>query len=161
MSGTDITNSLVNVGDMAATGASIGGPIGAAVGGAVGIVSEFIKGGQAYDEAKRQLALQKQAEISKAADLYYQKMAKGGIVKGPGDGTSDSVKTTLNSGDMVIPKKYAKLAKQIRDKYLGGTGIAQGGGDVPVAVSNGEMVFTAEEAEKLLAIGIDLNNLTE
>lgn len=147
---------------MAATGAAIGGPVGAAVGGAVGIVSEFIKAGERKREAERQLFLQRQKEIEQSSQAYYQKLAKGGVVKGPGTSTSDSVKTTLPEGTMVIPARYAKLAMEIRKKYFPGSQTAQGGSGSPVAVSDGEVVFTREEADELLnKKGIDLRNLIE
>ena len=160
MSASDVMSGMSNVGSMAATGMTFG-PVGAAVGGAIGIVSEFIKGGEAKKEAERQLALQKQREIEMASQTYYQKLAKGGVVKGPGTGTSDSVKTTLDEGSLVIPAKYRKLAMEIRNKYFPGNKTAEGGGDSPVAVSNGEVVFTKDEAAKLTALGIDLNNLID
>jgi hypothetical protein len=92
-----------------------------------------------------------------------QKLAEGGEVTGPGTTTSDSIKTTLDEGDIVVPAKHARLAKEIGEKYLGWkpNEVVNTGGNRNVALSKKEIVFKQAEVQRLAKFGIDVNNLID
>ena len=88
--------------------------------------------------------------------------AEGGKIVGAGTGKSDSIKAKPEEGSFIVPAENAKLAERIRAKYLGEkTGVAtlKKGGGVDVMLSNGEHMFTKDEADMLRAKGIDLDAL--
>lgn len=90
-------------------------------------------------------------------------MSAGGKVVGPGTGKSDSVKGNLAEGSFVATAENKKTAQAIGEKYLGWkaqkVAALAGGGNVPVAVSNGEVVFTPAEVAKLTKMGVNLDKL--
>ncbi|MBP8113806.1 MAG: hypothetical protein KAY50_00545 [Chitinophagaceae bacterium] len=91
-----------------------------------------------------------------------QGLAVGGPVEGAGTGTSDDVEAKLNPGDFVVPASNAKIAEQLRQMYFGKSDEVTHGdkkGTAPVALSNGEHVFTKAEADVLKQNGINLDML--
>lgn len=89
-------------------------------------------------------------------------MANGGKIVGKGTGTSDSIPAKLQDDGFVVPAVNAKIAEELRSKYLGDSkskiaSLQKGG--VPVKVSNGEHYFTKAEKAILEANGVDLNKL--
>lgn len=91
-----------------------------------------------------------------------QGLAVGGPVEGAGTGTSDDVEAKLNPGDFVVPASNAKIAEQLRQMYFGKSDEVTHGdkkGTAPVALSNGEHVFTKVEADVLKQNGINLDML--
>lgn len=97
-------------------------------------------------------------------DPNMQTAAKGGTIKGPGTGTSDSIlskvsKDGIPAGSFITPAKNNGLAKQIRKKVLGDNPdkvakFEKGGemeDDADVAVSNGEHLFTPKEKQKIVS----------
>ncbi|AMO36401.1 hypothetical protein [Thauera humireducens] len=72
---------------------------------------------------------------------------KGGKIKGPGTGTSDSIKTEVLSGSYIMP---ADSTAKIGEKALG-----QLGKPVPVNVSNGEYQLPPEQVHAVGAQVLD------
>lgn len=72
---------------------------------------------------------------------------KGGKIKGPGTGTSDSIKTEIPKGSYIMP---ADSTQQIGPKALGDLGEP-----VPVNVSNGEYQMPPEQVH---AVGVQALN---
>ena len=64
-----------------------------------------------------------------------QKLATGGMVKGPGSGTSDSVPTLLSNGESVINAKSTKMFLPMLDQ------INQAGGGAPLLKSSSMMAM--------------------
>jgi hypothetical protein len=111
---------------------------------------------EAYDKYWSNVQQSGYAKIAGA----QQALKEGGAVKGPGTAKSDSIKGSLKEGSFVVPAENAKKAETIRKKYFGqAEKKAQLKGDVPVMLSNGEHVFTPEEAQYLLSKGVDLDSL--
>ena len=153
---------ISGAGSMAATGFAIGGPIGAAAGGVIGLAKEFIAAGQRTAAIEQQRIENYRNELNTVASNYYQKLSSGGVVRGPGTPTSDSIKTKLNPGDVIIPAKYGKMATDIGNSYLGWKDKkAKVGGSSNVAISNGEVLFTSREVKLLKSYGIDIEDLIE
>lgn len=146
---------------MAATG-GLSLPIAAAGGALIGGGVGWAKGkklGNTQDAA-RNLDSQRTA-MSKS----FTGMKDGGKVVGPGTGRSDDVPADIRQGSFIVPAKNAKLAQKIRKQFLGDGGKVadtdQSGSDVvPVYLSNGEHLFTPEEADMLVNThGINLDAL--
>lgn len=75
---------------------------------------------------------QKQVESIKATEI--PKMARGGVVGGYGNGTSDSVNAKLSRGEVVINAKSAKMFRGALSNMNvagGGVGFARGGATTP------------------------------
>lgn len=90
------------------------------------------------------------------------KKADGGKIVGKGTAKSDSIKAKPEEGSFIVPAENAKKAEAIRAKYLGEkTGVAtlNKGGGVDAMLSNGEHMFTKDEADLLRAKGVDLDAL--
>ncbi|MCB1798051.1 MAG: hypothetical protein KDI67_04130, partial [Gammaproteobacteria bacterium] len=66
-----------------------------------------------------------------------EKAPQGKKIKGPGNGTSDSIKTDIPKGSYIMP---ADSTQQIGQKALG-----ELGQPVPVNVSNGEYQIPPEQ----------------
>lgn len=86
----------------------------------------------------------RQAQIDKASDY-----ANGGMVKGPGTGTSDDIEATVPEGSYVMP---ADSTKQIGGANLDAMGK---GAPVDVNLSNGEQVMPPEQVH---AVGVQTLN---
>jgi hypothetical protein len=89
----------------------VGGPIGSVVGGALG-GSLFGRGGGATDAAIRN-----GAQVHAPGYGYVNALARGGMVRGPGTGTSDDVEAVnedsgqpirLSNGEYVVPARTVK-----------------------------------------------------
>ena len=87
--------------------------------------------------------------------------ANGGMVRGPGTGTSDDVKRTVPAGSYIMP---ADTTRKVGAKALSGMGQARGmpgfnqpdlGKPVPVALSNGEYQMPPEQVH---AVGVETLN---
>lgn len=82
-----------------------------------------------------------------------QGLANGGMVRGPGTGTSDSIKTELPSGAYVMPADSTAAIGPENLQQMAGKprGFSPGGKKNPVALSNGENVLQPEQVH---AIGV-------
>jgi hypothetical protein len=90
----------------------------------------------------------------------------GGYVKGPGTGTSDSVKAVIKPGSFIVPAKNAKVAEHIDHMMDMKKGMAEGGtmkkapkkkvaslneeDGEEVRLSNGEYKFTPEQKNEII-----------
>jgi len=79
--------------------------------------------------------------------------ADGGKIVGKGTGKSDSINANIKEGAEVVPVENAHIAKEIRKVVLKKApsvkaNLKQGGG-IPVKLSNGEVLFSKKEAEKV------------
>lgn len=105
-----------------------------------------------------EMALAGAEQGSKVADYN---MAEGGVIKGPGTGKSDSIKNKkIPAGSFVVPAENAPIAASLRSALLGKPTKAanlKSGGNIDV--SNGEHLFTPEEALVLQQSGVNLNAL--
>lgn len=79
--------------------------------------------------------------------------AKGGMIRGPGTGTSDDIETELPEGSYVMPADSTAAIGAEQLQQMGGQprGFAPGAKQVPVAVSNGEMAMAPEQVH---AVGV-------
>lgn len=82
----------------------------------------------------------RRAQIDAAAGF-----ANGGMVRGPGSGTSDDIKAKVPEGTYIMP---ADSTEQIGEKNLGGLGFSP---KVPVNLSNGEYELPPEQVH---AVGV-------
>ena len=73
-----------------------------------------------------------------------QEHAEGGIIRGPGTGTSDSILMSLRPGGFVLNAASTERVQEI----LRASGYADGG-KVLARVSNGERYFAPEEVQKI------------
>jgi hypothetical protein len=77
-------------------------------------------------------------------------MAEGGVVDGEGGPKDDAIRTTLKESSVVVPAENAAMAEALRADMLPKKGgKMKAGGKVPVALSDGEHVFTPEEKKKI------------
>jgi len=76
-----------------------------------------------------------------AAQKYIPAYAKGGLVQGPGTGTSDSIDAKLSNGEVVINAKSAKAFAPILDA------INQAGGGVAIPYSNKPKIQSVEKMD--------------
>lgn len=84
---------------------------------------------------------------------------KGGYVKGPGTGTSDSVKAKVEPGSFIVPAKNADKAEKIHEMMDGGktkkapkkkvATLNEKDGE-EVRLSNGEYKFTPEQRDEIV-----------
>ncbi|MFA5925040.1 MAG: hypothetical protein WC856_27800 [Methylococcaceae bacterium] len=99
-------------------------------------------------------------QLGKAADY-----AQGGLIEGPGTGTSDSIPATIPEETFIIPENvveyyglpYLEKLRALADPEGQSEDLAEGNEEVDVNVSNGEFQFTPEE---VAVLGADfLNNM--
>lgn len=165
-------NVLSKAGQGAQAGTMIAPGIGTALGAGVGAVVGGIE--SLFSEKKRKKQIQENRlnqNISNAranslnADVDIQSgtgeegLAEGGTVDGPGTAKSDSVKTKLKPGSFVVPAEYAAQARQLHAHYFGIPTKLKDGGKVPVALSDGEFVFSPRQVSYLRQKGINLDAL--
>jgi len=81
---------------------------------------------------------------------------EGGIIKGKGTGTSDSIKAKLKEGDFIVP--YTTPYPEVADALIKALGIKHNAplkdGYIDVSVSDGEIIIPAnriDEANKMLS----------
>ena len=108
----------------------------------------------------------KQAELDMPELSGYGKWfekkgyAKGGEIKGKGTAKSDSIKAKVEEGAFVVPAENAEKAKAIKEELLESPADEKAElehkNGVSVKLSDGEYMFTKEEAEELKNMGIDL-----
>jgi hypothetical protein len=142
-------------------GTVIGGAAGALIGGGIGAITGNKKADKANDEIDAQIAEQEAAkdkynQEQKRRDAFSQRemgFAKGGVIKGKGTGTSDSIDAKVTAGSFIVPAKNADAAKEISKKVLKAPSIKKAdlnhAGGERVKLSNGEIMFTPEEVEKI------------
>ena len=86
--------------------------------------------------------------------------AKGGEIKGKGTAKSDSIKAKVEKGAFIVPAENAEKAKAIKEELLESPADEKAElehkNGVSVKLSDGEYMFTKEEAEELKNMGIDL-----
>jgi hypothetical protein len=165
--GADI---LKTTGSLAATGASIGGPIGAGVGAAAGLglsLVEAITGKSDRVEARNDLSSD---WLSRSVKNYTSEgnfkcggkvkgYKKGGKIKGKGTNTSDSIPMDVEIGSFITPAENSAKAFALGREFLGwkDSEVAErNGGNIDINASNGEVIFTPMEANKLAGMGFDL-----
>lgn len=99
---------------------------------------------------------------------HYSNKASGGLVEGPGTGTSDSIKKEIPTGSYIMPadstaklglnpemiKKY-KESQAAKDANLPRLGVPGYGKKVPVNLSNGEYELPPEQVH---AVGVEALN---
>lgn len=91
----------------------------------------------------------------KRANREALNFADGGVVRGPGTGTSDSIEDEVEEGSYIMP---ADSTEQIGEEALSGMGLGMGE-MVPVNLSNGEYKLPPEQVH---AIGVEaLNELRD
>jgi len=66
----------------------------------------------------------------------------GAMIRGAGTGTSDDISMSAPAGSYIIQSKYAQAAKNSLKSFASG-------GQVPINVSNGELMLTPEEVAKI------------
>lgn len=71
----------------------------------------------------------------------------GGVVRGPGTGTSDDIKTKVPEGSYIMPADSTQK--------IGPEALAQMGSDVPVNLSNGEYLLPPEQVQAIGAQVLD------
>lgn len=95
------------------------------------------------------------------AKKAVQAKAAGGEVQGPGTAKSDSIYANVPAGSFIIPAENAKIAEQLRARYLtkekGKANLSSG--NTPVKLSNGEHMFSPKEWAILESKGVDLDAL--
>ena len=72
----------------------------------------------------------------------FKPKENGGVIRGPGTGTSDSIATEMQPGTYIMP---ADSTRTIGDEALKKMADAK----VPVRVSNGEFEFTPEQVQSV------------
>lgn len=80
--------------------------------------------------------------------------ANGGMVRGPGTGTSDDIEDEIAPGTFIMPADSTKAVGEDRLSKMGGggaMGFAPDGGKVPVNLSNGEFKLPPEQVH---AVGV-------
>lgn len=149
-------------GDILGAASSVVGAInpiaGAAVGAAGAVVDLFAAKKKAKQLAEQQMIEEGKEELANMSDGF----AKGGKIKGKGTATSDSIDAEKTEGEFVVPAENSKEAMALGKKYLGwkdGQTATLHDGETPVKLSNGEALFTKDEAEYLTEMGVDLKAL--
>lgn len=84
----------------------------------------------------------------KAAGLDY---ANGGMVRGPGTGTSDDVPDQVPEGTYIMPADSTQAVGADKLAAMGARGFTPGVGKVPVNLSNGEFKLPPEQVH---AVGV-------
>ena len=139
------------------------------VSGVTSVIDERKKG----EEMIRDLELASEKEQSKIKNEKTKKLSSiiagqmeykdGGKVVGPGTAKSDSIKTSADTGTFIVPAENAKKAMAIGQQAFGWDASQRAtlsGGDVKgVSLSNGEVMFTREEAAALRKSGYDIDSL--
>ncbi len=113
--------------------------------------------GQQFD--KNRPMMNKGGLVSKVKQMC----ADGGVIKGKGTGTSDSINAKVKANSFIVPAKNAHVAEELREKFLGKppkmkANLNDKGGE-QVKLSNGEHKFTPEEKEELMEKGVNVNLL--
>lgn len=148
----------------AASGA-IFGPVGAIVGGGIGLISSGAKAilGKGEREEARDEASQKWgAHWTNKYFANKESYVKGGLVTGKGGPKSDSISMKAKDGSFIVPAENAKTAMDLGQEFLGWTPdtyAKRNNGGSGIKISDGEVLFTPEEADKLSFHGVDLNGL--
>lgn len=86
-----------------------------------------------------------------------EQKAEGGLIRGPGTGTSDSIKAEVPEGTFIMPADSTASLGSEELQQMGargfspGQGRGAGGADVPVRLSNGEFELPPEQVH---AVGV-------
>ncbi len=158
---------LSGAGKGAALGTAIAPGIGTAIGAGVGALASGIGRLFGAEDRKEEIL-----DATKSwSDNYSSKTAgalrsggykKGGEIKGPGTGKSDSVDMKAEDGSFIVPEENAEQARELGISYLGWekeSEAPKSKGDVNIKASNGEVMFNPREAAILRYHGIDLDAL--
>lgn len=150
-----------SLGTMIAPG--IGTAIGAGVGALASGIGRLVGAGDRKEElAKATKSWSDNYSSQTAGALRTGGYKKGGEIKGPGSGKSDSVNMKAEDGSFIVPEENAEYAKELGMTYLGWKNeesAPKKTGDVNIKASNGEVIFNAREAAILRYHGIDLDSL--
>jgi len=90
-------------------------------------------------------------------------MARGGIVGGYGNGTSDSVNARLSKGEVVINAKSAKMFRGALSNMNvagGGVGFARGGATTAHETNSNELASLADYQQEPLKAFVITDDLT-
>lgn len=122
-----------------------------------------VRGKRITEKQERFFGLIAGGDIPTKAGKTSQKKSEGGKIEGPGGPKEDKIDAKMKEGTFIAPAENAKVAMEIRKKFLGDKGnkkakLQQGGG-VDVKLSDQEVSFTPEEVALLRRNGIDLNAL--
>ena len=176
----------LNPAALAATGglSALAAPVGAGIGALVG---RYNAKKNAEEDNKTNLAAYEKSEAERIAaeakakkDAFYNTNINrnmnaalteraagykdGGKIEGKGTAKSDEIKAKIKEGSFIVPAENAPIAKELKSKVLKAPNVNkkanlnQKGGET-VMLSNGEYSFTPEEAQELLAKGIDIKKL--
>jgi hypothetical protein len=169
---------LKGAGQGAAIGTMIAPGIGTAIGAGAGAL---VGAGVNFAKAKKEQKVARELNVRSIEEERAQLMAsegltggrpntetfgldyaEGGKIKGAGTAKSDSIEAEIPEGSFIVPAENAKKAVMLRAKYLGGDTEKKAklkSGGTAVKVSNGEHMFSPEEAQYLKSQGVDLNKL--
>lgn len=88
-------------------------------------------------------------------------VVESGIIKGAGTGKSDSIISQFPSGSIIVPVEKVKEAKKIYKKYIKKDipEVDHFNGGSFIKTSNGEFVFSPEDAEYIQKSGGDLTSI--
>lgn len=145
-------------------GAAIGALAGAGIGagmkyfGAKNINEDIAYGERnaEYDKARAEQASKFQTALNQQMQERQAGMKDGGVVKGKGTGTSDSIKAKVEAGSFVVPEKNAKVAEVVRKTVLKApsakkkANLNQSNG-TEIKLSDGEHLFTPEEKQEIIS----------
>lgn len=164
----DTGSSVISgAGKGAALGTAIAPGIGTAIGAGVGALTSGI--GRLFGSKDRKEDIAR--ATSTWSDSYSSKTAgalcaygykKGGEIKGPGTGKSDSVSMTAEDGSFIVPAENAEYAKELGRSFLGwddSETASKSKGNVNIKASDGEIIFNPREVAVLKYHGVDLDSL--
>lgn len=119
---------------------------------------KFITGAKERREAEeeRLAGTQRESTTRFLAKKESESFQAGGIIKGKGTGTSDSIKAKLKEGDFIVP--YTTPYPEVADALIKALGIKHDAplkdGYIDVSVSDGEIIIPADridEANEMLS----------
>ena len=91
-----------------------------------------------------------------ADEAQAQGFANGGMVRGPGTGTSDDIKTSVPDGTYIMPADSTAAVGEQALAKAGARGFTPGGNEkVPVRLSNGEFKLPPEQVHALGVQALD------
>lgn len=136
-------------------------------------IADVIKEREKGEKMIRDIELQSEKEQNRIKSEKTKKLSAviagqseykdGGKIVGPGTGKSDSINANAETGAFIVPAENAKKAMEIGQKALGWEASQRASlsdGDVKgIKLSNGEVMFTREEAQALRKSGYDIDSL--
>ena len=144
---------LGSLGGLFSKGISVvGDAIGSVVSGAVDVGSKVVSG--VVNTAKKVVGGVGNAVKKIFGGLFatggpvLPAYAPGGVIQGPGTGTSDSIVTALPVGSYIINAEATRRHRELLDRISGAPRFNNGGGAILARVSNGEYFVPPGVAEK-------------